>query len=425
MKQQPLTTALQVLGVLSFMVAFLLPLRLDALLYESPLRGMLGLSEYYAASFIYLPEIVLLCAGAWALLVGPQQSSKNAPPRLSLWFALSYLLLLAAGLISTMVAQDVTLHLLLLRLFLYLPVLWWLLKLPIARKGLVYGLLVGALAQFPLALYQVIMGSSLGLHIIGEPALHVSYLTSSTYVFGDVEILRAYGTFDHPNILGGFTLLSLLLGLQFWSTEQKATVSHPWFRRFAILVLALTVLLTGSKLVIALLFISGMIFAAMRFDHPKHRFLSYILAAVGLVFVASLFVISGQDMIQDRLVGMLGALQNVLHAPMGTGLGLSSIAPSLLPHQLLAPWDFQPAHVSTFVLLVELGILGALAYLSLLCSSLARSWKLTASYGAFSFMIVLSLILLGLIDHYVVTQFPTIILSFLVLLFPFTYTEAA
>jgi hypothetical protein len=63
------------------------------------------------------------------------------------------------------------------------------------------------------AIGQFIFQKSLGLHFVGESNI-ANYLPGVAKLqFGSKKILRSYGLFPHPNILGGFLLFSIMLSL--------------------------------------------------------------------------------------------------------------------------------------------------------------------------------------------------------------------
>ena len=63
--------------------------------------------------------------------------------------------------------------------------------------------------QVALGILQLALGKTLGLQVLGESTLTMETPGASTISFLGVDLLRAYGSFAHPNILGAFVALSL------------------------------------------------------------------------------------------------------------------------------------------------------------------------------------------------------------------------
>lgn len=81
-------------------------------------------------------------------------------------------------------------------------------------KAILYALLFAGLFQSAVAITQYFLQSPLGLRILNESPTPIGYIPANTlWLFGSpliqTSIMRAFGTLPHPNILGGFLLLSL------------------------------------------------------------------------------------------------------------------------------------------------------------------------------------------------------------------------
>ncbi len=78
------------------------------------------------------------------------------------------------------------------------------------RKFILWAVVISAVIQSILAVLQFALNHSLGLGIIGESQVQVGGFASSSVYLGDSYHLRGYGTFPHPNVLGGFLAVSLI-----------------------------------------------------------------------------------------------------------------------------------------------------------------------------------------------------------------------
>jgi len=78
--------------------------------------------------------------------------------------------------------------------------------------------------QTALALYQVIVEKSSGLWIIGERSFSIQTPGIAKFVaINGLQLLRGYGTFPHPNVLAGFSLVVLVLNITMlmWKKPKK------------------------------------------------------------------------------------------------------------------------------------------------------------------------------------------------------------
>ncbi len=94
-----------------------------------------------------------------------------------------------------------------------------------------------ATAEAVLGLGQYILQSDLGLQWLGEKSLNLSDAVATVrlpggvrWIFdenrpGIIEILRSYGTFDHPNHLGGFLVISLLLTCHLFLDSKRVKIN--------------------------------------------------------------------------------------------------------------------------------------------------------------------------------------------------------
>jgi hypothetical protein len=115
-------------------------------------------------------------------------------------------------------------------------------------------LLTNVLIQGTLGAVQFKRGSGLGIDFLGESEIVGGMMGSSFVELSGQIFLRAYGTFPHPNVLGGFLLLGIFLGTYIYQRRR----------------------LTGSLLV-------GVSFLAMVFTFSRiHIFLSVLVILVFL-----------------------------------------------------------------------------------------------------------------------------------------------
>jgi len=248
------------------------------------------------------------------------------------------------------------------------------------------------LIQGVLGTMQFIGGSSLGLSMLGESQV-VSGMQGSSFVTLNSEVfLRAYGTFPHPNVLGGYFVMNVLLGLFLFSK------SEGFYKKLSILLIILScifVTLTFSRIVILL--VLGIVFVTLVYKLIKGKLFSFTPLLLVERFTN---LISGNDTSwTDRINLMksgLGVMKNNLM--FGTGLGnftkgMENNIPSTVNGVLL----IQPVHNVLLLMIAELGIVGSLLYVLLLGKVLVSN---VSKMNWFKWLVILTLVVIGCFDHY-------------------------
>lgn len=242
--------------------------------------------------------------------------------------------------------------------------------------------------QLALAVVQLIMGHSLQgpLYYLGERMVAVGQPGVALATFMDQVILRAYGTFSHPNILAGYLIISLLIILK----ASKNALIVNWM----LVVATLGVVFTQSRSAALALF--GIV-VPLYFIRTMRLRLVYFAMLLSLAIGYSSFLLPPRA---DLSIGERLSLQtlslNVVKANpiLGTGANASiSVYPTLSPsHRLL-----QPDHNSFTLFLSWFGIFGVLAILYYLCSEFEN-------LRICDLRIFIPLLPLFLLDHYLLTS---------------------
>jgi len=222
-----------------------------------------------------------------------------------------------------------------------------------------------------LAIGQFLAQHSLfGYWFLGEPELNPSLGGVALGSWGGEEVLRAYGTFPHPNVLGG--ILSIIL---VWLLLKRYWIS------FGAGVGALVVSLS------------------------KTAWASFLGGALGSFLAQSSvnsFFIFWSDFSVSRRIELLGSAWEMIKGAPLWGIGLGQFTRALPDFGLPAGLSLfiQPVHNIFALIAAESGILALLAFLALLFFAFrqtirGRRWWLTVSLA--------QLVFLGLFDHYLYT----------------------
>jgi O-antigen ligase len=258
-----------------------------------------------------------------------------------------------------------------------------------------------------MAFFQFIKQASLGGFFwwLGERSFNLLTPGIAKAIVGGRLILRPYATFSHPNALGGFLLVSLIL--VGWPKKKK---NSPFW---------LTLILGGMALVLSfsrLIWFASLLIGFGWLLFPRlAKGKSFLIWFFFLMIFSSLFFfltlpLSGLETLNQRLALTKEALEMIKTYPLA-GVGLNNFI-----SQLPSFWQpfgqtywLQPVHNLFLLIAAETGLPGLLIFLWLLILTFRRllaknHWRL---------ILALALVLfLGLFDHYWLTlQSPQLLLS--------------
>lgn len=271
------------------------------------------------------------------------------------------------------------------------------------KKILIGTVFLTILFQGILGIVQFERGSTLGLQFLGESRV-TAQLPGSSYVDlnGDV-FLRAYGTFPHPNILGGFFAVSSVFILLLVRSNQL----EKRFGLIAMLGVQFFSLFTFSRITILLILINMILLILPKMDNRKDGMQS--IKKESLVFppVIERFV-SGFDGNElsyvERLSLIFVGWELVLNNPFwGVGIGLfipamADNAPITGPGIPL----LQPVHNIFLLILAENGFLFGSMIIFGMAIYLARGFMISKD-KIIALSVILFIIGVGMFDHYLLT----------------------
>lgn len=257
-------------------------------------------------------------------------------------------------------------------------------------------LVLSGLFQVLLGALQVMRDHSLGgpLYYLGERLVSVGQPGVAQSTILDHVVLRAYGTFGHPNVLAGWLLLVLLIVLL---SRRRLTSRLVLFQT---LLTTLGIILTHSRSAALTLF--GLIFPFSYFRSLRARLL--YLAVLGIIVLSFWsFVLPPRSelSVSERVSLQRLSVSSILHFPLfGTGAQAAlTLYPTLAPSYRL----LQPDHNSLTLLLSWFGFVGLLALVQLLPqpNSNSRSPRKLTPQLLRRLGVLLPLLLL---DHYLLTS---------------------
>ena len=258
-------------------------------------------------------------------------------------------------------------------------------------------LVTGAMIQAGVAVAQFLNKSDVGLRYLGESALGIDMRgIASFFIPSGEKIIRAYGTFPHPNVLAVY-LLVVLIALVYWmQTSRKKWLPVVYgFILFAfLLTFSRTVIVAGGML--------GLWWGMWTLRRDKRLMLSIgivTIAVAGLFFalfpqeVMSRFTLSGEEeAVQLRFYYNQEALKTGEQQLNWLGVGIGNFVSWLMTTQRNLPSSlYQPVHNLYLLIYAELGIIGLALFVWWLAQKIwphikSRHWIILGIMTSFLFI---------------------------------------
>ncbi len=273
-------------------------------------------------------------------------------------------------------------------------------------------LFITTVSQALLALWQFHVQHMIGFTWLGEyiAPLGTSGLSNINTTTG--QVIRAYGTFPHPNVLGAFLLLGLLVGLYFvsYGTKlKKILVSLSIFTLILGLFVSFSRIAWGGTILGA--------FAYLIYWLKNKRYQEIlIIAVVWIVSCATIYIAYGEYLvirisettkttvsITDRSYFNRQGI-NLIRANPVLGTGVGNYITEMQEKKTLEAWQYQPPHNIFIFTAAELGVVGLLLFALIIFEIFVTANKQQGSDLKFLLLTLgLVFILLGQFDHYFAT----------------------
>jgi|GEM_PF-633984 len=241
-------------------------------------------------------------------------------------------------------------------------------------KNIFFKLIIATgLIESLIALGQFIFQQSLGLYFLGEGNLNGGILGLAKIDLFGHNLLRAYGTFPHPNVLGGFLLFTIVT--TFWYKPAR-------YQNIFIFIQFIGLGLTFSRsAILGFLLIILLSWRAWKFFPAHNKYKSILnkktfLFSSFLILLFSLFLIrspiqkilDGSDQTTRlRIEYVKAAFSRFSDSPiLGRGWGTGPIELPAFSKFPFYSWEMQPVHNIYLLVLSDLGIIGLLLFLYLI-----------------------------------------------------------
>jgi O-antigen ligase len=320
---------------------------------------------------------------------------------------------------------------------------------PLAEKfkiKTIFSIIVySGILQSALAIAQFYKQGSLGLKFIEAGSYTPGEAGVATFMSGTEKVMRAYGSFPHPNVLAAFLLLSIFCFYVLWLKSEKPRGPIGLIGPIGLMGLIFALFLTFSReAILTFVFISFAFFLFRFFQlrmlyHTDERLvMGKRMMALALLFVVFSLISTiivfpyfktrfaeislSEEAINLRFFYNEMALKMIKAKP-ASGIGIGNFVnyshnfPAFLraankiassggaTGKEIPGWIYQPAHNIYLLIASEIGILGALIFIVFVLKKFLKSIKpikpkeLIDLVGPMPF-VFLGFLIIGLSDHF-------------------------
>lgn len=280
------------------------------------------------------------------------------------------------------------------------------------KKIIINAFLLAAFFQSIIAIYQFIWQKSFAFKYLGIAFQNASILGTSVIETQSGRFLRAYGGFDHPNILGGFMAIVCLYS--FWLLIQKRNY-YLWFSYL----LSLSALFFSFSRSAWLAFFLVKTFLIIVLLIKKYAIKRLILVTLSSIILLSSYSLIYQDLFSTRLLAK-GRIEQISIQErsqtlksyeidsnkqlfFGHGFGSYSLHQYIEDKKKHEAWYYQPIHNIYLLLLSEIGLFGLVSFLIFLFFIFLKILKKKNIYIFLSLGIFSLFIILFFFDHWFLT----------------------
>lgn len=245
-------------------------------------------------------------------------------------------------------------------------------------------------------------------------AFHSSSLLGSSVIeTSSGRFLRAYGSFDHPNILGGLMALALII-IIYLSLKKEISKNQRLFYLISFILFYLTLLLSFSRSAILAFFVSlfFILINAWRGSLVQKKIIYLFITLMICVSVVvimpnrELFFVRvnvnsrlEQKSLIERESYIRQAADIIIKNPIqGVGLGNYILAEKKTDNSRHELWYYQPVHNYWLLIWSEIGLFGLLGIFIFWFSIIKLSIK------KYLWPLAITLFILSLFDHWFWTQ---------------------
>ena len=399
-----------------------------------------GSIRIYATQILLWVLIVAFIADKWKFILGSLIARKLKPQSVTRHW---WWVILALWILSMMMGVYTSLDSQVSMSFWYqflggLGLLLLLEKVGIDRVRFAWSFVAGVILSSIIGVYQFFTQSSFAFKWLGL-ALHDPTVPGTSVVeYGIYRWLRAYGSFNHPNILGGFIVVALFLSLWLWVSAKDK--KNDLLALGSLIVLLVGLFFTFSRqawlvFAVGLIIISLVVFLKKVWRENYgwifgKAWILIVVIAVGLSLtywplVRTRSVATERleiQSIQQREQGYKDSWNLIKQHPLnGTGLGTYSLnlANDMKKNNQRVLWVPEPVHNVYLLSIAEVGASTAILYCLVILQTAVVVWqryKLQKDLWSVTLGILFLVILaIGVFDHYTWSIYPGIMLWWVII----------
>ena len=293
-------------------------------------------------------------------------------------------------------------------------------------------IIAGALLQSVVAIAQFFMQSEIGLRILGESFLGKDMNgIASFYNLAGEKVIRAYGTTPHPNVLAAYLFLAVFafyFSYLYFHIYHESKLKHLKINFFLLgsyPLMLLALFFTFARVAVFLWFVGFAVRALIIIGSGKFRKIFgspvnkdklirilvitfVVIVLFGIIFwpeAMSRIKISGnEEAVQLRVFYNKESLETGIN---WFGVGSGNFVNWLMVKETNLPrYLYQPVHNIYLLVYSETGILGLAAFLLflvLLIKDFILRTRMQKLYHFSFLLVVLSILFMGLFDHFLLT----------------------
>jgi len=283
------------------------------------------------------------------------------------------------------------------------------------KKAIVFLLGLGIIFESLLSFLQYLnQGSFQGvLYFLGERSFNQQTPAIANASINGALVLRPYGTFSHPNVLGGFLVLSSIFVLSFKQLIGKYFLIIVLFFSTIGILVSFSRIAIASWLIFLLIYFVLMIVRKYKKLKINPKFLknnSFVLLTILIIFLLTLFnpiflerftLLSFSDeSVLQRISLINSSIEMFLKNPV-FGVGINNFLNNLKT-SFNTPVLIQPVHNIFLLTLAQVGVIGFGVLIYMLFKAVKLSIK-SKDKKIIRLSIIFSIIFIGLFDHYLLT----------------------
>ena len=372
-----------------------------------------GFQEYEAA-FFCLSDVFLVAFLFFAVLLLKKSFFYNKVS----WLAILFLTSEVMAIIFAPLKLLAVYRFFRLALYVFLAIVAGiLLKEKIIKREKVFAIFGGmAVLESVLAFWQFKLQSHIGLRFLGEQKIGVGIVGISKMSVAGVDLVRPYGTFLHPNILGAFLVLGFFAIAYFFVKKEKINIPLLAF----LYAVSLGVVLTFSRAA-WMGWIAALLFFSLTIIKEKNNIKrSVVIASLWFTMMAAfipVFPLAGsrakitlnQESVIERMSYTKQAVEIIKENFLGIGMG------NYVPYSFYNGvyekagmknfWEWQPAHNIYLLAAVETGVIGLVLFLALSLKGVLKKRKednFEKKYLEAGIIksVLLGFLIMGMFDHF-------------------------